>query len=89
MTWKKNKNDTVYVLKNNDLDIRIQQIIGVEGWYLSCTKLGISQKLLDAEDFDEAVKEAQILIMDKASKVYRLASEFVMNVHSHNMFENF
>ena len=89
MVWKKNQRETIFDLKENELDICIHKIVGLEGWFLSCNKLGISQKTLKAEDFNEAVRESQIIVIETASKLYHLAGEFAKNVYDNNEFVNY
>jgi len=89
MIWEKNKKETIFYLKENELDICIHKIVGLEGWFLSCNKLGISQETLKAENFNEAVRESQIIIIKIASKLYNLAGEFAKNVYDNNEFVNY
>ena len=86
MQWKVNNRKTIYDLKNNDLRISIYRIQGLNSWYLSCISLGISQKDLNTEDFNEAVKQSQIIIMELVSKLYESACEFSKNVYDNNEF---
>lgn len=86
MQWKVNSRETIYDLKNNDLGISIHRIHGLNGWYLSSRTLGISQKNLDTEDFNEAVKKSQIMIMEYVSKLHESACDFVKNVYDNNEF---
>lgn len=87
MVWKKNKRETIYELKNNDLHICIHKIVGLDGWYLSCNPLGISDKLLPAMTFDDAVLEAQKIVMEKAMELYKNATEFVKHRYDKNEFD--
>ena len=86
MQWKVNSRETMYDLKNNELRITIHRINGLNGWYLSSGSLGISQRDLDTEDFNEAVKKSQIIIMEYVSKLYESACDFAKNVYDKNEF---
>lgn len=56
---------------------------------MSCNKLDIKQKSLKAKEFNEAVEESQIIVMEMASKIYQLAGDFVKNVHDNNEFTSY
>ena len=86
MQWKVNSRETIYDLKNNELRIAIHRISGLNGWYLSSGSLGISQRDLNTEDFNEAVKKSQIIIMEYVSKLYESACDFAKNVYDKNEF---
>lgn len=89
MVWEKNKRETIFVLEDNELSICIHKIVGLDGWFLSCNKLDIKQKSLKAKEFNEAVEESQIIVMEMASKIYQLAGDFVKNVYDNNEFTSY
>lgn len=68
MEWRSNakygqpvESGSIFTLKS--APVQIHRIHGVDGtWYLSCTAIGISQKNLNTDSFDEAVEKAKVLI---------------------------
>ena len=91
MEWKVNNKGTINNLKNNDLDICIHKIYyyGNDNWFLSCHKLGIQDFNLNTENFNEAVKQAQVEITERATKLYELATDFTKNVWDNNEFTKY
>lgn len=87
MIWRKKQNGNKFYLKNNNLNICIHKFS--DGWYLSCHKLGITDTFLTNMDFDEAVLEAQKIVMDKATELYKCATDFVKNRYDKNEFNLF
>ena len=86
MQWKVNSSETIYNLKNNDLGVTVHKIHGLTGWYLTCHSLNIKQMNLNTEDFNEAVKQSQIIIMEETTKIHNSACDFVKNVYDNNEF---
>ena len=86
MQWKVNSRETIYDLKNNNLRISIHKFHGLDGWFLSCPSLNITQRDLETSDFNEALKLSQIIIMESASKLYESACDFAKNVYDNNEF---
>lgn len=86
MQWETNSNETICNLKNSSLEICIRKLIYSNNWFLYCSSLGIHEVDLNTENFNEAVEQSQIIIMEKATKVYEFAVEFVKNVYDNNEF---
>lgn len=66
MEWKSNartgsalEEGTIF---DNQYGVCIHRIIHCHGWYLSCSKLGVSDYHLHAESFDDAVEEAKEVV---------------------------
>ena len=89
MEWKVNSRETIYDLKYNDLGICIHKLYDLNEWFLSCHKLNIKDVHLNTEDFNEAVKQAQIIIMEKAMKIYDFAIDFARKVGDANEFSKY
>ena len=89
MQWKVNSRETIYDLKDNNLGICIHKICGLDGYYLSCHKLDVKDFDLKTTNFNEAVKQSQIVIMERATKLHELAVDFVKNVHDNNEFSRY
>ena len=58
------ENGTIYEAKINDMRVSIHKIIGVEGWFLNCSKLGIMDKELESEDLFACVRESRKIMKD-------------------------
>ena len=86
MDWKKNKKETVFELKESTIRVVIHKIHGIDGWYLSCRELGISDHELKAETFDNAVSEAQVIILKRATALYESAQAFAEPACDYNNF---
>ena len=84
MNWKVNSKKTTYDLKNNDLKICIHRLHGLDGWFLSCYRLNIKDMDLNTEDFNEAVKNSQVIIMEIATEIHELATDFTKNAYDNN-----
>ena len=89
MEWIKNSRETVFHLKDGDLHVTIHKIKGLEGWFLTCKKLLISDYSLSAMTFDDAVLETQKIVMEKADALYKSACEFVAKPYWKNEFSNY
>ena len=79
------KEEIIFKYKGADIDIKIYGIINMNGWYLSCPKLAISQKPLYVDDFDEAVKKAKEVIEKKLCHLQEELKKFLDD--SNNEFE--
>ena len=88
MDWKKveNGDKTLFILENNKLDICIHKQDNTSEWFLTCEKLGIVKRSLDTNDFNIAVKEAQIIVITIADELYNLACNFIKNIYDNNEF---
>ena len=89
MQWKVNSRETIFDLKGNDLGICIHKIVGLDSWFLSCHRLNVKDLDLNTEDFNEAVKQSQIIIMERATKIHELAVDFAKNVYDNNEFSKY
>lgn len=90
MNWKENTARTIYNLKDNNLGICIHKICGLgEAWFLTCSKLGIDDYNLKTENFNEAVKQSQLIVMEKATEIYNASTDFVKNVYDNNIFSKY
>lgn len=56
---------TIYRGKIGKLNISVHRIVHCEGWYLSCTELGISRMHLKNDIFMDAVEEAKEILRKK------------------------
>ena len=66
---------TIYETKVSDMRVCIHKIIRLEGWFLNCDKLGIMDKELRSQEFNECVKESKEIIkkkMDELSKSVKM-----------------
>lgn len=86
MKWKMNSAKTIYDLTDNNLNICIHKIHGLEGWYLNCQKMNINDYDLDTTDFNEAVKKSQILISEWSYEIHKFATNFATNIYNDNEF---
>ena len=62
--WNEDLNEgSIFELKDNKLGISIYHYVGCgKNWYLSCKALKMSNRSLETEDFEEAVKRAKRII---------------------------
>ena len=75
MQWKSNArykqelNDgSIFELKEYGIRVTIHKIHGLgDNFYLSSTDFGFSQRNLNTENFNEAVKKAKSLILERAN----------------------
>ena len=60
---------TVYIAKINNMDVCIHRIIGLEGWFLNCNKLGIMDKELKSKDLFACVRESRKIMKEKLKEL--------------------
>lgn len=89
LSWEKNRNETIFDLKNNKLGICIHHIFGLDGWYLSCKHLKLSDIPLKGQEFEEVVFEAQLIIDSQITKVRNMADDFILLPYDENIFFNY
>ena len=63
------ENGTVYKSKVNDLTVSIHKIIGLDGWFLNCSKLGIKDKELKSQDLFACVRESRKIMKEQLRKL--------------------
>ena len=86
MQWDEVRKNDTYVLMNNPLNIVIHKSYGSDSWHLTCKSLYIREEELNTDVFNEAVKRAQVLIMEKSNELYEAAVGFVKNIYDKNEF---
>lgn len=82
MEWKTNAkygepNESGTIFTNKDIPVKVHRIIGCPGWYLSCSDLNFSRLPLDADSFEDAVKESKILISKRIGEIVNKYDSFI------------
>lgn len=60
---------TIYTATVNNMRISIHKIIGLEGWFLNCDKLGIMDKELKSQDLFACVRESRNIMKAKLKEL--------------------
>ena len=63
------ENGTIYTVKVNNMTVYIHKIIGLEGWFLNCDKLGIMDKELKSKDLFACVRESRKIMKAKLNEL--------------------
>lgn len=82
MKWKTNAkygkpDESGTIFTNKDVPIQVHGIHGCPGWYLSCSDLNISGLPLNADSFEEAVKNSKILISKRIGEIVNKYNSFI------------
>lgn len=89
MKFKKNKAESIFDLKDNELGISIHKYIGCgDELFLNCKAFGIQNEDLRTENFDDALELAKIKIINKAISLKNEAEKF-FDDKSKNEFVNY
>lgn len=60
---------TIYTANVNNMTVCIHKIIGLEGWFLNCDKLGIMDKELKSQDLFACVRESRNIMKAKLKEM--------------------
>lgn len=93
MKWKGNAKynqelEQSTVFDSEYCNVTIHRIVHFDGWFLTCNKLGISQKELKSENFNDATKEAREIIKSHLDILQEKFSVFI-NDNSDEQVRNF
>ena len=78
MVFKRNKQNSIFDLKDNNLSICIHKLVGCgDTLYLNCRRFGITDVDLNTEDFETAVSTSRKIIYRLASDCFSAAKQFM------------
>lgn len=80
MIFKRNKRDSIFYLKGNDIGICIHKLVGCGNMmFLNCRQLNIMDYDLCTDDFGQAVKNAKEIILKTVNKIAFSANSFAFD----------
>lgn len=75
------ENGTIYTVKVNNMTVCIHKIIGLEGWFLNCDKLGIMGKELKSKNLFACVRESREIMKAKLNELIENVELFCIDDH--------